>query len=191
MDVSLSHTPYAIPTYYLLATAEASANLARYDGVRYGYRSPECTDLLDLYIRSRSESFGKEVKRRIMLGTYCLSAGYYDAYYRKAQKVRHLIKEDFERAFETVDIVLAPVSPVPPVKIGSRIDDPLQMYLMDVYTVSLNLAGLPGIAFPCGKESNGLPIGLQMMGRAFDESTLLRAAYTLAKALQVEFVNQP
>ena len=182
VEISLPHTPYAIPTYYLLSTAEASANLARYDGVKYGYRATGSSDLMEMYLKSRSEGFGSEVKRRIMLGTYCLSAGYYDAYYRKAQKVRHLIKNDFETAFKTVDVIMSPVSPIPPIEIGSRINDPLQMYLMDVYTISLNLAGLPGISLPCGKDSDGLPIGLQIMGKPFDETTLFRMAYTLEQS---------
>jgi aspartyl-tRNA(Asn)/glutamyl-tRNA(Gln) amidotransferase subunit A len=180
IDISLPHTEYAIATYYLLATAEASANLERYDGVRYGYRAEEPANLFDLYARSRSEGFGEEVKRRIMLGTYCLSAGYYDAYYRKAQKVRRLIKEDFDRAFEAVDAILAPVSPTPAFPLGSRLNDPLQMYLADIYTISLNLAGLPGIAVPVGKTAEGLPSGIQLMGRVLGEPTL----FSLAAALE-------
>ena len=180
VDISLPHTEYAVPTYYLLATAEASANLERYDGVRYGHRSPDPDNLFEMYSRTRSEGFGAEVKRRIMLGTYCLSAGYYDAYYRKAQKVRRLIKEDFNKALTLVDAIIAPVSPTPAFPIGSKIHDPLQMYLADIYTISLNLAGLPGISVPAGKTSEGLPVGVQFMGRVLDESTL----FTLAAALE-------
>lgn len=180
VDISLPHTEYAIPTYYLLATAEASANLERYDGVRYGHRSRNSDNLFEMYSRTRSEGFGAEVKRRIMLGTYCLSAGYYDAYYRKAQKVRRLIKQDFDTALKTVDAILAPVSPTPAFPIGSKINDPLQMYLADIYTISLNLAGLPGISVPAGKTPDGLPVGVQFMGRVLDEPTL----FTLASALE-------
>ncbi len=180
VDISLPHTEYAVPAYYLLATAEASANLERYDGVRYGYRAKKPSDLFDLYCRSRSEGFGEEVKRRIMLGTYCLSAGYYDAYYRKAQKVRRLIKNDFDAALGQVDAILAPVSPTPAFPLGSKINDPLQMYLADIYTISLNLAGLPGIAVPVGKTREGLPVGVQLMGRILDEGTL----FTLAASIE-------
>ncbi|MBN1292477.1 MAG: Asp-tRNA(Asn)/Glu-tRNA(Gln) amidotransferase subunit GatA [Candidatus Latescibacteria bacterium] len=181
IDISLPHTEYAIPTYYLLATAEASANLERYDGVRYGYRAENPENLYDMYCKSRSEGFGIEVKRRIMLGTYCLSAGYYDAYYRKAQKVRRLIKEDFDKAFKTVDAILTPVSPTPAFPLGSKINDPLQMYLADIYTISLNLAGLPGISVPAGKTSDNLPVGVQFMGRVLDENLLFRLAYALER----------
>ena len=181
IDISLPNTEYAIPAYYLLATAEASANLERYDGVRYGYRTKNPANLFEMYARSRSEGFGAEVKRRIMLGTYCLSAGYYDAYYRKAQKVRRLIKEDFDRALETVDAICAPVAPTPAFPIGSKINDPLQMYLADIYTISLNLAGLPGISVPAGKTREGLPVGVQFMGRVLEEGTLFRLAATLER----------
>ena len=181
IDISLPNTEYAVPTYYLLATAEASANLERFDGVRYGYRTEHPENLYDMFCSSRSEGFGIEVKRRIMLGTYCLSAGYYDAYYRKAQKVRRLIKEDFDRAFQAVDAILAPVSPMPAFPIGSKINDPLQMYLADIYTISLNLAGLPGITVPSGKTEAGLPVGVQFMGRVLDESLLFRLAHALEK----------
>ncbi|MFC1693657.1 Asp-tRNA(Asn)/Glu-tRNA(Gln) amidotransferase subunit GatA [Candidatus Latescibacterota bacterium] len=181
VDISLPHTEYAIPAYYLLATAEASANLERYDGVRYGYRSPEPDNLFEMYSKTRSEGFGVEVKRRIMLGTYCLSAGYYDAYYRKAQKVRRLIKEDFDAALKKVDAIMVPVSPTPAFPIGSKINDPLQMYLADIYTISLNLAGLPGISLPAGKSPEGLPVGVQFMGRVLDESTLFRLAAALER----------
>ncbi|MFC1489624.1 Asp-tRNA(Asn)/Glu-tRNA(Gln) amidotransferase subunit GatA [Candidatus Latescibacterota bacterium] len=180
VEISLPHTEYAVPTYYLLATAEASANLERYDGVRYGYRAENPDNLFEMYAKSRSEGFGAEVKRRIMLGTYCLSAGYYDAYYRKAQKVRRLIKEDFDKALTKVDAILAPVSPTPAFPIGSKMDDPLQLYLADIYTISLNLAGLPGISVPAGKTSGGLPVGVQLMGHVLDEGTL----FTMAAALE-------
>ena len=176
IDISLPNLEYAIPTYYLLATAEASANLERYDGVRYGFRAPDAENLFEMYSRTRSLGFGKEVKRRIMLGTYCLSAGYYDAYYRKAQKVRRLIKEDFDAAFGKVDAVIAPISPTPAFPLGSKVNDPLQMYLADIYTISLNLAGLPGIAVPAGETSSGLPVGVQFMGRVLEEETLFRLA---------------
>jgi len=181
VDISLPHTEYAVPAYYLLATAEASANLERYDGVRYGYRTGDPESLFNMYCKTRSEGFGMEVKRRIMLGTYCLSAGYYDAYYRKAQKVRRLIKEDFDRAFKTVDAILAPISPTPAFPIGSKINDPLQMYLADIYTISLNLAGLPGIAVPAGMTGDGLPVGVQFMGRVLEESLLFRLAYAVER----------
>ena len=179
VDLSLPYTEYAIPTYYLLATAEASANLERYDGVRYGYRTPHPDNLYEMYAKTRSEGFGIEVKRRIMLGTYCLSAGYYDAYYRKAQKVRRLIKEDFDRAYTVVDALVTPVSPTPAFPLGSKIHDPLQMYLADIYTISLNLAGLPGISVPAGKTKNGLPVGVQFMGRILEEETLFAIASAL------------
>jgi len=176
IEVSLPHTEYAIATYYILATAEASSNLARYDGARYGYRVPDVVDLEDMYVRSRTEGFGAEVQRRIMLGTYVLSAGYYEAYYRKAQKVRTLIKHDFERAFQTVDCLLTPTAPTTAFKIGEKVDDPLTMYLSDVYTVSVNLAGLPGISVPFAQDRAGLPIGVQLIGKAFDEETIIRVA---------------
>jgi len=176
VQVSLPHTEYAIATYYILATAEASSNLARYDGARYGYRAADVVDLDDMYVRSRTEGFGAEVQRRIMLGTYVLSAGYYDAYYRKAQKVRTLIKQDFERAFRKVDCLLTPTAPTTAFKIGEKVDDPLTMYLSDIYTVSVNLAGLPGISVPFALDSAGLPIGVQLIGKAFDEETIIRVA---------------
>jgi len=176
VDVELPHAGHAIPVYYLVATAEASSNLARYDGVRYGYRAPEAKTLQSMYFRTRDEAFGPEVKRRIMLGTYVLSAGYYDAYYLKAQQVRTLIRQDYERAFTTVDVVVMPTSPTPPFRLGEKTDDPLQMYLADVFTVSANLSGLPAVSIPCGFSKQCLPIGVQFTGRAFDESTLLRVA---------------
>lgn len=166
-----------MPAYYLIATAEASSNLARYDGVRYGLRVEDAEDVVDMYMRSRSRGFGHEVKRRIMLGTYSLSAGYYDAYYLKALKVRTLIKRDFDRAFEQYDLLLSPTSPSTAFKVGEMVNDPLQMYLQDVCTIPVNLAGIPAISIPCGLV-NGLPVGLQLMGKAFDEGTLLRVAYT-------------
>jgi aspartyl-tRNA(Asn)/glutamyl-tRNA(Gln) amidotransferase subunit A len=181
-EVRLPHTPYAISAYYLIATAEASSNLARFDGVKYGYRSDSGTeDLLGMYEATRSEGFSREVKRRIILGSYVLSAGYYDAYYLKAQKVRRLVKEDFDRAFEEVDCLAAPVSPCLPFRLGEKMDDPLQMYLVDVYTAPLNMSGLPGMSVPCGRVS-GLPVGLQLIGRAFDEAALLRAAFAYRQA---------
>jgi aspartyl-tRNA(Asn)/glutamyl-tRNA(Gln) amidotransferase subunit A len=190
VDIDLPHAKYAISVYYLVATAEASSNLARYDGARYGLRAAD-TDLSAMYMTSREQGFGAEVKRRIMLGTYVLSAGYYDAYYLKAQQVRTLIRRDYDTAFATVDVVAMPTSPLPPFKIGEKVADPLQMYLADIFTVSANLAGLPAISVPCGftqpvpptpgaapSSEGGLPIGLQLTGRPFDESTLLRIADT-------------
>ena len=176
VPVSLPHTEYAIPTYYIVATAEASANLARYDGVRYGFRAPKARTLSDMYRLSRDGGFGMEVKRRIMLGTYALSAGYYDAYYLKAQKVRTLLTRDFDEAFKKVDVIAAPTAPTPAFKLGEKVDDPLAMYLADIYTVTANLAGIPGISVPCGESREKLPIGLQLFGRHFDETTLLRVA---------------
>jgi aspartyl-tRNA(Asn)/glutamyl-tRNA(Gln) amidotransferase subunit A len=173
--VSLPHTEYAISTYYIIATAEASSNLARYDGVRYGFRA-KSTTLSDMYRKTRDDGFGMEVKRRIMLGTYALSSGYYDAYYLKAQKVRTLLTKDFEEAFKKVDVIAAPTSPSPAFRLGEKIDDPLAMYLADIYTVTANLAGIPGISLPCGESKEKLPIGLQLLGRHFDEATLLRVA---------------
>jgi len=175
-EVSLPHTQYTIATYYILATAEASSNLARYDGARYGYRSENPSDLHSMYVKSRSEGFGTEVKRRIMLGTYVLSAGYYDAYYRKGQKVRRLIKDDFTNVFQEVDCLLTPTSPTTAFKAGEKTDNPLEMYLSDVYTTSANLAGIPGISLPWGKDSRGLPIGIQLLAPQFGEPILLRAA---------------
>jgi aspartyl-tRNA(Asn)/glutamyl-tRNA(Gln) amidotransferase subunit A len=176
IPISLPHTTYAIPTYYVIATAEASANLARFDGVRYGHRSKSARTLVEMYRRSRDEGFGPEVKRRIMLGTYALSSGYYDAYYLKAQRVRTLLTRDFQEAFTKVDAIVTPTAPTPAFKLGEKADDPLAMYLADIYTVTADLAGVPGISVPCGKSSSGLPIGLQVLGRHFDESTVLRVA---------------
>ena len=175
-EISLPNSPHAIATYYIVATAEASSNLARYDGVRYGHRA-RAPQLLEMYEKTRAEGFGAEVKRRIMLGTYALSAGYYDAYYLRAQKVRALIRRDFDKAFAEVDAVISPTSPTTAFKLGEKLDDPLAMYLNDVYTVPANLAGLPGISVPCGLDSRRLPIGLQLIGRSFDEETLLRFAH--------------
>jgi len=183
VEVSLPHTQYALPVYYLIAPAEASANLARYDGVRYGFRYPEAKDWSDTYRLTRQHGFGAEVKRRTMLGTYALSAGYYDAYYLKAQQVRTLIKEDFDRAFAKVDLLAAPVSPSVAFRLGEKVDDPLQMYLSDIFTLSVNLAGICGVSVPCG-FAEGLPIGLQLMGAAFDEATLLRVAYAYEQATE-------
>lgn len=177
-ETSMPHTEFAMPAYYLIATAEASSNLARYDGVRYGLRVEDARDLVDMFMRSRSQGFGDEVKRRIMLGTYSLSAGYYDAYYLKALKVRTLIKQDFDKAFEKYDVLLSPTSPSTAFKIGEMVDDPIQMYLQDVCTIPVNLAGIPALSMPCGLADN-LPVGLQLMGKAFAEGTLLRVAYTL------------
>jgi aspartyl-tRNA(Asn)/glutamyl-tRNA(Gln) amidotransferase subunit A len=177
IDIELPHARYAISTYYVVATAEASSNLARFDGVRYGYRAAEGShDLRSMYEKTRSQGFGAEVKRRIMLGTYVLSEGYYDAYYLKAQRVRTLVRRDYEQAFQTVDAVAMPTSPTPAFKIGERVEDPLQLYLVDVFTVSANLAGLPAVSVPCGLTPEHLPIGLQMTGKPFDEATLLRIA---------------
>jgi aspartyl-tRNA(Asn)/glutamyl-tRNA(Gln) amidotransferase subunit A len=176
IPISLPYTAYAIPTYYVIATAEASANLARYDGVRYGYRAKGARTLSDMYRKSRDEGFGAEVKRRIMLGTYALSSGYYDAYYLKAQRVRTLLTRDFEQAFQKVNAIITPTAPTPAFKLGEKSDDPLSMYLADIYTVTADLAGIPGISVPCGQTQSGLPIGLQVMGRHFDESTVLRIA---------------
>jgi aspartyl-tRNA(Asn)/glutamyl-tRNA(Gln) amidotransferase subunit A len=175
VDVELPHAQYAIPVYYLVATAEASSNLARYDGVRYGLRDTQ-SELGAMYSRTRERGFGAEVKRRIMLGTYVLSAGYYDAYYLKAQQVRTLILRDYAQALERVDVIAMPTSPIPPFKLGERVSDPLQMYLADIFTVSANLTGMPAVSVPCGFTADRLPIGLQLTGRAFDEGTLLRAA---------------
>jgi aspartyl-tRNA(Asn)/glutamyl-tRNA(Gln) amidotransferase subunit A len=176
VPVSLPHTQYAIPAYYLVATAEASSNLARFDGVRYGYRAAGTRTLSEMYERSRDEGFGPEVKRRIMLGTYALSAGYYDDYYLKAQKVRTLLTRDFEEAFRKVDAIVTPTSPTTAFKLGEKSDDPLAMYLADIYTVTADLVGIPGISIPCGESSDQLPIGLQILGRHFEESTILRLA---------------
>ncbi len=177
IDISLPHTEYTIAAYYILTTAEASSNLARYDGARYGFRAKQTSNLLDMYKQSRSDGFGKEVKRRIMLGTYVLSSGYYDAYYLKAQKVRRLIKNDFDNAFKTVDLILTPTSPFTAFRIGEKTSDPLEMYLSDIFTTSANLAGIPGISIPVGKNSEGLPIGMQLLADQFNEAELLKMSY--------------
>ncbi|MDO8525466.1 MAG: Asp-tRNA(Asn)/Glu-tRNA(Gln) amidotransferase subunit GatA [Candidatus Omnitrophota bacterium] len=177
-EVSLPHTEYAVSAYYIVATAEASSNLARFDGVQYGLRADGAKDMIDMYIKTRSQGFGNEAKRRILFGTYCLSTGYYDAYYLKAQKVRTKIREDFDNAFKTCDCIITPTSPTPAFKIGEKIDDPLGMYLSDIYTIPANLAGLPAISVPCGFTKSGLPIGLQILANAFDEETIFRIAYT-------------
>ncbi len=180
-ETSLPHAPYALPAYYLIAPAEASSNLARYAGVHYGWRSPASRDLYDLYAKTRREGFGPEVKRRIMLGTYALSAGYYDAFYLQAQRVRTLIRRDFEAALGRYDALVGPVTPTAAFRLGEKVDDPLQMYLSDVYTVPVNLAGLPAVSVPCG-TAGGLPVGLQVIGRPFDEATVLRVAHAVEQA---------
>ncbi|MCK5710691.1 MAG: Asp-tRNA(Asn)/Glu-tRNA(Gln) amidotransferase subunit GatA [Deltaproteobacteria bacterium] len=177
IEISLPHTEYAVLTYYIIAPSEASSNLARYDGVKYGYRTEGAESLRDMYFKTRAEGFGDEVKRRIMLGTYALSSGYYDAYYLKAQRVRTLIKNDFEEAFKRVDTIMAPTTPEVAFKIGEKIQDPIKMYLSDVLTIPCNIAGLPGISVPCGFSTDGLPIGIQVLGKPFDEETVLRMAY--------------
>ncbi len=179
VNLSLPHTEYAIPVYYIVATAEASANLARFDGVRYTTRSPQAKTLSDMYRRSRDEGFGAEVKRRIILGTYVLSAGYYDAYYRKAQQVRNLLTRDFQNAFTNVDAIVTPVTPTVAFKLGEKTEDPIAMYLNDIYTVTANLVGVPGISLPCGNNQEGLPIGIQILGKHFDEATMIRLAHFL------------
>jgi aspartyl-tRNA(Asn)/glutamyl-tRNA(Gln) amidotransferase subunit A len=181
-EISLPHTEYCLAVYYILAPSEASSNLSRFDGVRYGHRTKSAGNLLELYEKSRGEGFGPEVKRRIMLGTYALSAGYYDAYYAKAQKVRTLIKRDFDQAFKEVDVIATPTSPTPAFKSGEKASDPLQMYLSDIFTISCNLAGLPGLSLPCGFTKGGLPIGLQLLGKPFDEATLLSVAHRYEQA---------
>ncbi len=181
-EISLPTTDYAVAVYYLIATAEASSNLARFDGVKYGLRTKQAKDLLDMYMRTRQEGFGPEVKRRIMLGTYALSAGYYDAYYGKAQAARTMTKKDFDDAFQEVDLIVTPVTPTPAFKLGEKSEDPLQMYLSDIFTISVNLAGVPAIAVPCGFSRAGLPIGLQIIGRPFEEETILRAAHAYEQA---------
>jgi aspartyl-tRNA(Asn)/glutamyl-tRNA(Gln) amidotransferase subunit A len=181
-EVSLPHSKYAVAAYYLLSSSEASANLARFDGVRYGVRSENAENMVDMFKKSRSEGFGEEVKRRIMLGTFALSSGYYDAYYKKAQKVRTLIKNDFDKIFEEYDVVVGPTTPTPAFKVGEKVDDPLTMYANDILTIPVNLAGVPGISIPCGLSPEGLPIGLQIIGKHFDESTVYRAAHAFEQA---------
>ena len=182
VEISLPHTDLAIPVYYIVATAEASSNLARYDGVRYTHRSDRARDVVDLYFKSRAEGFGEEVKRRIILGSYVLSSGYYDAYYLRAQKVRTLIRADFDRAFESVDAIATPTSPTTAFKVGEKTSDPLSMYMSDICTINVNLAGLPALSLPCGFASNGLPVGLQLIGKCFDEQNLLSYAHAFESA---------
>ncbi|WP_232697570.1 Asp-tRNA(Asn)/Glu-tRNA(Gln) amidotransferase subunit GatA [Brevibacillus daliensis] len=184
-EVSMPHTKYAVPAYYLLASSEASSNLARFDGVRYGVRADNAENLLDLYMESRSQGFGPEVKRRIMLGTYALSSGYYDAFYKKAQQMRTLIIQDFQEIYENFDVILHPTTPSTAFKIGEKIDDPIQMFVEDICTVTVNLAGLPAISVPCGFSKEGLPIGMQLVGKAFDEGTILRVAHAYEQAVNL------
>jgi aspartyl-tRNA(Asn)/glutamyl-tRNA(Gln) amidotransferase subunit A len=181
---TLPHTEYAVSTYYIIAPSEASSNLARFDGVQYGYRSKGSADLIDMYKTTREEAFGAEAKRRITLGTYALSSGYYEAYYLRALKVRTLIKQDFDKSFQKFDCILTPTTPEPAFKIGEKADDPLAMYLSDIFTISVNLAGLPAISIPCGFSKQNLPIGLQLIGKPFDEETILRTAYAFEQATQ-------
>lgn len=183
-EVSLDIANYALATYYIIACAEASSNLGRFDGIRYGYRSEKHENLKDIYINSRSEGFGDEVKRRIILGTYVLSSGYYDAYYKKAQQVRTLVKNEFDKVFEKYDIILTPTSPTTAFKIGEKSENPMEMYLSDICTVSVNIAGLPGISIPCGVDEQGMPIGMQLIGKRFGEEDILKAAYTYEKATE-------
>jgi aspartyl-tRNA(Asn)/glutamyl-tRNA(Gln) amidotransferase subunit A len=189
--VSLPHTEYAVAVYYIIATAEASSNLARYDGVKYGYRQKGYRDLMEMYTRSRAKGFGGEVKRRIILGTYVLSAGYYEAYYRKASQVRTLMRRDFEEAFRRVDVIVAPTAPTPAFRIGEKTENPLQMYLSDIYTIPVNLAGIPAISIPCGFTRENLPVGLQIMARHFDEGKLLKVAYTFEQNTDYHLKKPP
>ncbi len=186
VEISLPHTDYAVAAYYVIAPSEASSNLARFDGVRYGFRAKETDGLIDMYKKTKSKGFGAEVQRRIITGTYALSAGYYDAYYGRATKVRSLIREDFSKAFEACDIIISPVAPTPAFKIGENVDDPLTMYLTDIFTLSTNMAGLPGLSVPCGYSSEGLPIGFQIMAERFDELSLIKAGYGLEQQLSLE-----
>jgi aspartyl-tRNA(Asn)/glutamyl-tRNA(Gln) amidotransferase subunit A len=186
IEMSLPHTEYCLAVYYIIAPAEASSNLARYDGVKYGFRSQESRDLLDMYKKTRSAGFGAEVKRRIMIGTYALSSGYYDAYYKKASQVRALIKRDFEEAFKQCDVILTPTSPTPAFKIGEKTEDPLQMYLSDIFTISANLAGIPGISVPCGFTRKGLPIGVQFLAGHFEEGKLIQISSAFEKHATLE-----
>lgn len=182
VEVSIPHIKYAIGVYYILATAEASSNLARFDGVKYGYRNKEAQTLLEMYLKSRAEGFGDEVKRRIMLGTYALSSGYYDAYYKKAQQIRQLIKQDYDKAFAKADVLLGPTCPTTAFEMGAKVSDPLSMYLMDIGTITANLAGVPGMSLPCGFDNSGMPIGLQLLGNILSEETMLKAAYAFEQA---------
>jgi aspartyl-tRNA(Asn)/glutamyl-tRNA(Gln) amidotransferase subunit A len=190
-EISLPHTEYAVAVYYILCTAEASSNLARYDGVKYGLRSKEYRDLMEMYTQTRAKGFGKEVKRRIILGTYVLSAGYYEAYYRKASQVRTLMRMDFENAFREADVIMVPTAPTPAFRIGEKVENPLQMYLSDIFTIPVNLAGIPGLSIPCGFSHENLPIGLQIMGRHFDEGMLLRVAYTFEQNTNFHLKKPP
>ena len=187
LDISLPNTKYALPAYYIVAPAEASSNLARYDGVKYGFRSPG-ENLIDMYEKTRSEGFGDEVKRRIMIGTYVLSSGYYDAYYLKAQKVRQLIKNDFDEVYKKVDAILTPSTPTSAFTIGEKTNDPVSMYLNDIFTVPINLAGLPAISIPAGLDSKGYPLGLQIIGKAFDEQNIFNIAYSMEE--KINFKNE-
>lgn len=191
VEVSLPHTEYAVAVYYLIATAEASSNLARYDGVKYGWRDPAAKELLEMYLATRSQGLGTEVRRRIMLGTYALSAGYYDAYYRKASQVRTLIRRDFDNVFQTCQVVATPVAPTAAFRLGEKAADPLTMYLSDIFTISANLAGIPGISVPCGLTAQDLPIGLQLLARPFDEPTLLTAAYAFERTTEFHRLKPP
>jgi len=186
IPISLPHTEYCLAVYYIVAPAEASSNLARYDGVKYGFRAKSGRDLLEMYKKTRSEGFGQEVKRRIMLGTYVLSSGYYDAYYKKASQVRRLIKRDFDEAFKKCDVILTPTSPTPAFKAGEKTDDPMQMYLSDIFTISANLAGIPGLSVPCGFTKSGLPIGVQFLAGHFAEGSLLRIASAYERHANLE-----
>ena len=190
-EISLDIAKYSLATYYIIACAEASSNLGRFDGIRYGHRREPFTNLKELYRNSRSEGFGPEVKRRIILGTYVLSSGYYDAYYKKAQQVRTLVKKEFAKAFEKYDVLLTPTSPTVAFEIGTRSNNPLEMYLADICTVSVNIAGLPGISVPCGVDSKGMPIGMQLIGNRFAEETILNAAYTFEKEYRFRDKFQP
>ena len=183
-EFSLDVAKYALATYYIIACAEASSNLGRFDGIRYGYRTPEYSNLKEIYKKSRSEGFGPEVKRRIILGTYVLSSGYYDAYYKKAQQVRTLVSNEFSKAFEKYDVILTPTSPVTAFNIGEKSNNPLEMYLADICTVSINIAGVPAISIPCGVDSEGMPVGMQLIGNKFEEEKILNAAYTFEQKVK-------
>jgi aspartyl-tRNA(Asn)/glutamyl-tRNA(Gln) amidotransferase subunit A len=191
VEVSLPHSEYALAVYYIIAPCEASSNLARFDGVKYGFRAKGIQDLQDMYQETRRQGFGTEVKRRIMLGTYALSAGYYDAYYLKASRVRTLIRDDFARAFEKCDVIVMPTAPTPAFKLGEKVDDPLQMYLSDIFTIPCNLAGIPGLSLPCGFTREGLPIGLQILGNHFQEEKILRAAYAFEQNTEYHLKKAP
>ena len=191
VEVSLPHTDYCVAVYYLIAPAEASSNLARYDGVKYGFREPSSKSLREMYRNTRSQGFGDEVKRRIIIGTYALSSGYYDAYYKKASQVRTLITEDYKKAFDTCDVLVSPVAPTPAWKLAEKIDDPMSHYLSDILTISANLAGIPGISVPCGFSQAGLPIGLQIQAAHFQEEKLLKAAYNLEQRLGITKLRTP